>query len=180
MFLLIIFLTCLFLSVAVGVMAAVSDYKGMIIPNSYSVIIFALFCFCYLVTLVFGDVDVFTSLLSHVLGFVLVFAGGFALFAFRVWGAGDQKLLAAFSIWMGFAGVPVFLVYTSLFGGVLGLAAILLKKFKPVKEPLEGSWVAQVQGGASKVPYGIAIMLGALASFVKIGYFSIDTFRIFL
>jgi len=110
----------------------------------------------------------------------LVFFGGFAFYAMKVWGAGDQKLMAAFAIWMGFSGIPVFLVYTSIFGGILGLAALYLKKYKPVKEPLEGGWVEQVQSGVGKVPYGIAITLGALASFAKIGYFSIDTFRIFL
>ena len=180
MLLLIIFLFCLFVAVAYGAMAAVSDFKGMTIPNMHSVVIFALFVACYLVLWVFGGAGVFSSVLSHLLGFLLVFALGFALFAFKVWGAGDQKLLAAFSVWMGFSGVPVFLVYTSLFGGVLGLVALYLKKYKPVAEPPKGSWIDQVQGGASKVPYGIAIMLGALASFVKIGYFSIDTFRIFL
>ena len=180
MFLLIIFLSSLFVAVVYGVMAAVSDYKGMTIPNLYSVIIFSVFVVCFGVLTLFGAGNVFSSVLSHLLGFVLVFIGGFAFYAFKVWGAGDQKLISAFAIWMGFSGVPVFLVYTSLFGGVLGLSALYLKKFKPIKEPLKGSWVDQVQSGAGKVPYGIAITLGALASFLKIGYFSIDTFRIFL
>jgi len=180
MFLLIVFLASLFIAMAFGVMAAISDYKGMTIPNMHSVVIFAVFVMCFGALSLFGAGAVFSSVLSHLLGFVLVFFGGFAFYAMKVWGAGDQKLMAAFAIWMGFSGIPVFLVYTSIFGGILGLAALYLKKYKPVKEPLEGGWVEQVQSGVGKVPYGIAITLGALASFAKIGYFSIDTFRIFL
>lgn len=180
MFALIVFLSALFVVVAYCAMAALSDYKGMTIPNMHSVVIFAAFVACYALVWVLGGDSAFSPILSHLLGFAVVFAGGFALFALRVWGAGDQKLCSALAIWMGFSGVPVFLVYTSLFGGLLGVAALLLRKYKPVKGPAEGSWVAQVQGGAGKVPYGIAIVLGALASFAKIGYFSIDTFRVFL
>lgn len=180
MFSLIVFLSFIFVAIAYGVMAAMSDFKGMIIPNMHSVIIFGLFVGCYAVLWLLGGADVFSPLLSHVLGFVLVFAGSFALFAFKLWGAGDQKLISAFSIWMGFSAIPVFLVYTSLFGGMLGLIALYLKKYKPVKEPPKDSWIDKVQSGVGKVPYGIAIALGALASFAKIGYFSIDTFRIFL
>ena len=180
MFALIIFLSCLFGVVAIGVMAAYSDFKGMIIPNMHSVIIFAVFVVCYLVLWALGQDAVFSPILSHVLGFVLVFVASFALFAFKIWGAGDQKLLSAFSIWMGFAAIPSFLVYTSLFGGVLGIAALLIRKFKPFKSPEKDSWLDQVQNGAGKVPYGIAIVLGALASFAKIGYFNVDSFSLFL
>jgi len=165
---------------AYGAMSAMSDYKGMRIPNMNSVIIFSVFVVCYLLLWVFGSVGPFAPIASHILGFVLVFVGSFALYSFRIWGAGDQKLVSAFAVWMGFSAIPMFLVYTSLFGGLLGVTAIILKKYKPIKEPAKGSWIDQVQGGASKVPYGIAIVLGALASFVKIGYFSVDTFRIFL
>ncbi len=179
MFSLIVFLSFLFVVVAYGIMAALSDFKGMIIPNMHSLIIFGLFVGCYVILWGLGDTGVFSPLLSHILGFILVFTGSFALFAFKLWGAGDQKLISAFSIWMGFSAIPVFLVYTSLFGGMLGLVALYLKKYKPVKEPLKDSWIDKVQSGIGKVPYGIAITLGALASFVKIGYFNIDTFRIF-
>ena len=180
MFALIVFLTCVFVAVAFGAMAAYSDFKGMTIPNQYSIAIFGVFAVCYAIVWLLGGGSVFAPLLSHVVGFLLVFVFGFALFAFKVWGAGDQKLISAFAVWMGFSGVIVFLFYTAVFGGVLGIVALLLRKFKPVKEPEEGGWIAQVQDGGGKVPYGIAIVLGALASFVKIGYFSVDTFRIFL
>jgi len=177
---LIVFLSFIFIACAFGVMAAVSDFKGMRIPNMYSVVVFCLFVVCFTAMWGLGTKEVFSSIASHSLGFVLVFASSFALYAFKVWGAGDQKLISAFSVWMGFSAVPVFLVYTSLFGGVLGIVALLLRKYKPVQSPASGGWVEQVQNGGGKVPYGIAIVLGALASFVEIGYFGVDSFRIFL
>jgi prepilin peptidase CpaA len=180
MFALVVFLSGLFVVIAYGGMAAYSDFKGMTIPNQYSIVIFGVFAVCYALVWLLGGGSAFAPILSHLLGFVLVFIFGFALFVLKVWGAGDQKLVSAFAVWMGFSGVVVFLFYTALFGGLLGIVALCLRKFKPVKEPGEGSWIAQVQDGGGKVPYGIAIMLGALASFVKIGYFSVDTFRIFL
>ena len=68
----------------------------------------------------------------------------------------------------------------SVAGGLLGLTALALRKWTPVKEPKENSWVARVQAGESKVPYGVAIALGALASFVEIGYLERDTLASFL
>lgn len=180
MFLLIVFLTCVFVACAVGVLAAVSDYRGMVIPNLYSLIIFGAFVLCYGALWVGGHAGVFAPALSHVLGFVVVFGVTFGMYSAKIWGGGDQKLISAFAVWFGFSGLPVFLIYTTLFGGLIGVAALLLKKYKPFKAPKEGGWVAQVQAGASKVPYGVAIAGGALVSFVKMGYVSLDTLRVFL
>ena len=177
---LIIFLACLFTAVAFGVMAAMTDFRGMKIPNLYSVLIFAAFVVCYGALWVGGYADsVFSPLLSHVSAFAAVFVITLLLFFARVWGAGDQKLISAYAIWFGIGGLPVFLIYTTLFGGILGVGALVLRKWKPFKTPPKGSWIDQVQAGASKVPYGMAITAGALASFVKIGYVSFDTLRIF-
>lgn len=73
-----------------------------------------------------------------------------------------------------------FLFYMALVGGVLGLVALALRKWKPVKNPAEGSWIARVQAGENKVPYGAAIAAGALASFVELGYFSSEVLSSFL
>lgn len=177
---LVLFLSGLFVVLGIGAMAAFSDFKGLIIPNVYSVVIFGVFFVVYGALWLLGDVSVFKTFVSHLLGFAVVFVSGFILFALKVWGAGDQKLSSAFAIWLGFSGVPVFLIYMSLFGGLLGIAALVLRKYKPIQEPAKDGWVDQVQNGAGKVPYGIAISLGALASFLKIGYLNLDTFRVFL
>lgn len=180
MFFLIVYLTSIFVVLGVGVIAAHSDIKGMTIPNICSVIILAVFVVCYLVMWLSGNEAIFYPLLSHILAFVLVFLSTLALFAFKLVGAGDSKLSSAYALWMGMQGLIPFLFYMALAGGLLGVFAVILKKYAPIKDPKPDGWVAQVQGGASKVPYGVAIVIGVLASFVKIGYFNVDNFSLFI
>ena len=98
----------------------------------------------------------------------------------KILGAADSKLGTACALWMGFQGFTGFLFYMTIFGGVLALASLVLKKWKPIKTPSAGSWLEKAQRGENKVPYGIAIFAGMLASFVNLGYFSFETFASFL
>lgn len=177
---LILFCTCLFVACGFGVLAAWSDIKGMTIPNTYSVYIIAAFAVCFVGMWGFGHADVFSVWWSHLLAGVVIFGLTAPLFFYGIMGAADSKLATAFSFWLSLKGIFPFLVYTALAGGLLALACLVLKKFKPVKNPLEGSWVAQVQDGADKVPYGVAITIGALASFAKIGYVDLSMFALFV
>ncbi len=158
-----------------GGLSARSDLRGMVIPNKYSVVVLGAFVFAYAGVHLFGA-PIFFSPLSHILAGGLVFAVTLVLFGFGLIGAADSKLASAYAFWVGMQGVLVFLFYMAVFGGVLGLMGLYISKRRPFKSPLEGSWVAQVQGGASKVPYGVAIVGGALASFAKLGYFSFDLY----
>jgi prepilin peptidase CpaA len=178
MLLLIVFLICLFVVVGTGVLAGLSDLRGLVIPNLYSGIVIGAFVACYAVLWMFGREDVFFSLSSHVLSAVIVFGVTLAMFAAGGLGAADSKLGTAYALWVGLPGLMPF--YMAVFGGVLALAALALKKWKPVKAPVKGGWVERVQAGESKVPYGIAIVFGALASFVKIGYFSPEVISSFV
>ncbi|MGQ0526922.1 MAG: A24 family peptidase [Alphaproteobacteria bacterium] len=180
MLLLIIFLACIFVAVGAGLLASLSDFKGLTIPNSYSVIIIAAFCAAYLSLWFFGRGEVFSPLLSHGLSALFIFVLTAALFATKIMGGGDSKLASAYALWVSLVGLVPFLFYTTLTGGVLGLISLVLLKWKPVKNAQAGSWIARVQAGESKVPYGIAIVIGALASFCNLGYFELETLRSFL
>ena len=169
---LVIFLTCLFVAVAVGAMAAWSDFKGLTIPNWHSAAVILSFVVAYTLLYLLGSADVFRPLLSHVLAGLIVFAITALLFGLKMMGAADSKLSTAFAFWAGISGLPAFLFYMTLVGGGIGLSAIVLGKWKPIKNLPAGSWVARVQAGENKVPYGIAIVAGALACFVNLGYFS--------
>jgi Flp pilus assembly protein protease CpaA len=57
---------------------------------------------------------------------------------------------------------------------VIALVSLSLRKWKPVKNAPVGSWIYAAQKGSGVVPYGIAIALGALASFIAVGYFSFE------
>lgn len=175
MFLLVLFLISLFLTIGVGVLAGMSDVKGMVIPNIYSIIIAGAFVVIYLLFMVVGGKSasgVFSSISSHLLGAFLMFAFTLVLFAFNALGGADSKLGTVYSLWVGIQGLPALLLVMTITGGVLGAAALWLRKNQPVENPPEGSWVARVQAGESKVPYGVAIVMGALFSFYHVGYFS--------
>lgn len=180
MILLTLFLVCVFVALGTAVLASVSDLRGLTIPNLYSVIVIAAFVVCYVIMWLGGRDDVFGSVASHLIAALIVFGVTLAMFAFKALGAADSKLGTAFALWAGLPGLMVFLFYMALAGGVLGMAALVLQKWRPVKSPPDGSWIARVQAGESKVPYGLAIAFGALASFVKLGYFDPEVLSSFL
>lgn len=180
MIFLILFLACIFAALGSCVLGAWSDFKGLKISNVYTVVVLGAFVICYGALSLGGINFVFFPIISHVLAAVIVFGVTALMFSFGALGAADSKLGTAVALWVGMAGLPVFLFWMALMGGVLGVAALVLKKYKPIKLPAENSWIWHVQAGQSKVPYGIAIALGAVISFVKIGYLNAAIFQNFL
>src|SRR6267154_6892287 len=69
-----------------------------------------------------------SDMLSHAGAAATVLAVTFVFFA-RGWiGGGDAKLAAATALWFGFDHLVVYLLYASLFGGVLTLVLIQFRK----------------------------------------------------
>lgn len=66
------------------------------------------------------------------------------LFVCRAWGGGDAKLAAAALLWVGFAGMPRFVLVMAVAGGVLALVMLLAR------------------GRQVQVPYGVAIAVAGL------------------
>jgi len=178
---LVFFLICVFITLIIGGLAGLSDIRVMKISNAYSAYVIAAFCAAYGFLFVGGfDGAVFGSIGMHVLSALLMFLVTFFLFAMRIIGAGDSKFGTACALWVSVKYLPIFLFFMTLLGGVLGVVALYIKRKKPFKSPAEGGWVAQVQGGADKVPYGVAISFGMLFAFVYAGYFSSDVLSVFL
>lgn len=180
MLLLIIFLVGVLVAAGTGVLAAYSDVKGLTIPNLYSAIIGSAFIVTYALLWIFGAHGIFSSLGSHVLAALIVFGITAGMFAMKGLGAADSKLATVYALWTGLGGLMAFIFYMALIGGVLGLVGLYIRKYKPFKIPQTDGWVDRLQKGESKVPYGVAIVGGVLASFVKIGYFSGDVLASFL
>jgi prepilin peptidase CpaA len=180
MFFLIIFLICIFITVGVGVLASVSDIRTLTIPNAYSAYVAAAFVFAYLVLWAGGHADVFAPVVSHVISAAVTFLVTFALFGLRMIGAADSKFATVCALWIGAKTLPVFLFFMTLAGAGLAVVALILQRRKPFTAPRAGGWVDQVQGGASKVPYGIAITTGMVIAFIYAGYFSPDVMSSFL
>lgn len=167
----VIFSLCVFAAVMAGILSALSDYKGLVIPNRYSVIVILSFFIGYAALYAGGmHIEVLGHFLSHLMAAAIVFVITFIMFALNVWGAADSKLSLSYALWLGFAGVFDFIVVMTIVGGALGVVAIIFKHKKPWPAAPKGTWLARVQEGESVVPYGIAIVCGALYSFVAQGY----------
>lgn len=164
---------CVLVALGLGVAAALSDLRGLIIPNAYSLGIVLAFVPAYLAFALFaGDSGYFQSWTSHLGAFALIFAASFVLFALKMFGAGDSKLAAAFALWAGMEGLFTFVFYMALIGGVLGLATLIIQRKKPFPNAPAGAWIARAQGGDNSVPYGVAIAAGAVVAFCWLGYAS--------
>lgn len=160
--------------------AAKSDFKGYKIPNLVSIVIIGAFFVSYGGLTLLGNADVvFKPIGLHLGSALLVMMVTGALFAFKKLGAGDSKFATAIALWTGLSGLVPFLFYMSLSGGVVAAISLYLQKKKPVANPAEGGWVDSVQKGGGSVPYGIAIAVGAFASFVYLGFFNISKWELF-
>ena len=138
--------------------AASSDLITMTISNRVSLILVAGF-FALAIVIGMGPYDV----LSHIGAAALVLVISFAFFV-RGWiGGGDAKLAAATALWLGFDHLLAYLVYASLFGGLLTLILLQIRTI-----PLPGflanqEWAQRLHRKDSGVPYGIALAAAALA-----------------
>lgn len=139
--------------------AAVSDLLTMTIPNRASAILLCAFT----VVVPFASLDP-AQIGLHFVAAALVFSVCFCLFAANVMGGGDAKLLTACAIWFGFnASLATFLLYVSVFGGLLTLFVLLLRSQENLILAARIP-VPRLLLTAKKIPYGIAIALGGFAA----------------
>ncbi len=175
MILVFIIIFCAIIALGFGGAAAWSDYSSLRIPNLYAACIGAAFIPAFIVaTFLAPDISFFASWKSHLIAGGFVFALSYALFYFKFIGGGDSKLLSVYALWVGLSGLLPLFFFMALVGGVFGALTLALHKWKPVKKPVKGSWIEKSQKGAKDVPYGIAIFIGALVAFWKIGYLQPD------
>lgn len=141
-------------------LAGFTDLFSMTIPNRVSVILLGSFMLVApLAGLGMGEIGL------HVLAGISVFAVCFGLFAVNVMGGGDAKLLTASAVWFGLnASLAAFLVYVALFGGLLTLFILLLRRQENTIVA-SGIPFPRLLLTAKKIPYGIAIALGGFASY---------------
>ena len=137
--------------------AASSDLFTMTISNRITLILVAgFFALALMVGMSAHDI------LSHVGAAVTVLAVTFVFFA-RGWiGGGDAKLAAATALWLGFEHLMPYVLYASLFGGVLTL---LMIRFRLIPLPAmlaQHEWAKRLHRLDGGVPYGIALAASAL------------------
>ena len=86
---------------------------------------------------------------DHLLHFAAALAIGIALFAFKVWGAGDGKFYAAVSVWFPIGDFLQLILAISAVGLILVVIYALRR------------WGKIFAKDAPGIPYGVAIGLGA-------------------
>jgi prepilin peptidase CpaA len=149
--------TRLLLFPALMAFAATSDLLTMTIPNRVSLALAAGF-------LVLAGVSGMglADILAHVGAGATVLVVAFACFAMGWIGGGDAKVAAAAALWFGFSELMNYLLWASLFGGVLTVLLIQFRRW-PLPYPLTGqAWLVRLHAKDSGIPYGIALAIGAL------------------
>ena len=150
----------------VGILAicALTDFWLLRIPNALVIILVLLFAFA---AWYWADRIV---IWQHLATAAAVFAIGTVLFVFRQFGGGDVKLLGAATLWVGFAGLPVFVL--SL--GIAGLVLLVLYQYGRSAMMTVAIYVEHASGGrlptprsltvATHLPYGIVIAVAAIVA----------------
>ena len=137
--------------------AAASDLFTMTISNRVSLALVAGF-----LALAVASGMAPSDILMHLAAGSVVLVGAFACFAFGWIGGGDAKVAASAALWFGFAHLLNYLIYASLFGGVLTLLLLQFRQW-PLPYALAGqSWLLKLHAKESGIPYGIALAVGAL------------------
>ena len=137
--------------------AAVSDLLTMTIPNRVSLILVAGFFALALVMRLPPNVMAW-----HAAAGVFVLAAGFLMFNFGWIGGGDAKLAAATSLWLGFGALASYGVLAAVFGGLLTLGVLALRRLALPAGLSSMGWLARLHDEKSGVPYGIALALAGL------------------
>ena len=137
--------------------AASSDLFTMTISNRVSLALIAGFAVMAFAAGMNGH-----DILSHIGAATAVLAVTFTFFS-RGWiGGGDAKLAAATALWLGFDQLMNYLLYASLFGGVLTFMVIRFR-LMPLPGALAGQdWAQRLHRIDAGVPYGIALAASAL------------------
>lgn len=140
--------------------AGLHDLTTMKIPNWISgVLILGFFPAAFAVGLPPMTVAVHVGVAA---GALLV---GMGLFAMRVIGGGDAKLMTAACLWLGLTGSGMFLLWTGVAGGVFCLMLIYARTQVRPYVASGPDWVHQLLEPKADIPYGVAIAIGALMAF---------------
>lgn len=129
--------------------AAISDLKFTRIPNTANAAILLLW-----IGWAIANPGI-AVLYSLGIGIAL-FAAGALLFHFKLMGGGDVKFLAVLGLFAGPQQIFPFLIYVSLFGGLLSFLGLVLARY-----PVPVFTLVTTSHGKRVVPYGVAIAAGA-------------------
>ncbi len=136
--------------------AGAMDLLTMTIPNRISLVLIAGFC----VAAPLAGLSMH-AILMHLAAGAAILAIGIAMFAARLLGGGDAKLMAAASLWIGFESLIPFFTMIAVLGGVLAILLLAYRRVPAMILP-GAEWVTRLHKTESGMPYGLAIAGGGL------------------
>lgn len=134
--------------------AAICDWRHFQIPNHVSLVLCAMF-------VIVAALNRFSwsEWLQHAGAAVALLVTGYLLFAARLWGGGDAKLIPSVGLWIGIAGLPRFLLVMSMAGCALSLFMLATRLRLPFGHAEPSAWRTRL-AASRHVPYGVAIAIG--------------------
>lgn len=139
-------------------LGAASDALTMTIPDRLSLALVGFF----LALAPIAGLDGATIVL-HGLAAAIVLAATVALFACGWIGGGDAKFAAAIALWLGWSHMLAFAVTTAVFGGVLALTVVALRRTLPPAAGLVGRRFPCLRDPDAGLPLAVALAAAALA-----------------
>jgi prepilin peptidase CpaA len=137
------------------VLAALQDMIQLRISNLFFLALVALY------PLWVFTVGFETDIWQNVVVFLLAFGLGALAFRGGMLGGGDVKLFMAAALWFDLGTAPRYLMSIAIFGAILTLVLIVLRRILPVAAAARtGGWAMLQRRGP--IPYGVAITGGAL------------------
>ena len=97
---------------------------------------------------------------AGLLALAVMFAVGYGIFALRLMGGGDVKLIIACALWVGLSQLAEFVILFALLGGALSVILWVGRKALPFLAPAFSPPRALKAG--EPVPYGVAIAIAFL------------------
>lgn len=152
--------------------AVISDLRERRVSNALNLCVLAAGALSSLFTL--GVSDGTRQVLSGVLLALVIW---FPMFALRLMGAGDVKLMAASAAWLGWQGTLVASLATGIFGGLLGAFWLLrsqgaISALHTMATAVRAPWIMKLRPyeARDRVPYALAIAAGvATAWWITVG-----------
>ena len=148
---------------ALVLVAALNDLLHYQIPNWIPISILVIFF-----PISYGIGWPLSDIGNSFLCFLAMLVFGFILFALRLFGGGDAKLIAASSIWIGWELLPSFVMLIALIGGALALVILLFRRLCSAGNIPQIRWVVRLHDNKSGIPYALAIAGATLILFVNI------------
>lgn len=147
-------------------LAVISDIRARRVSNTLNLCVLVAGVFASLLR--YGAADGARQILSGV-GLALVI--WFPMFALRLMGAGDVKLMAASAAWLGWQGTLIASLATGCFGGLLGGFWLLrshgaVSALHTMATAVRAPWLMKLRPyeARDRVPYALAIAAGVAAA----------------